>query len=222
MGGFRVILFRGWLLNHFLKHAVGAHPLLLLLDGHSSHFNPESIWFAKDHGVIVFCLPPHTTHESQPLGTCVFGPLKKNWSDVCHRFLQSHPGQVVTKYQFSSLPNEAWMMTMTPTNIVSGFRKCGVHPFNANTITAATIPTATTAKVQHETKESDNNPSFTADEETRFRTRYEERCDIFTPRYKLWLSIHHPEVITDGSVANAQNSLMDHFPVCDTRRSPRL
>lgn len=118
-------------------------------------------------------------------------------------------------FQFSSLLNEAWMMTMTPTNIVSGFRKCRVHPFNANAITAATIPTATTAEVQPETKESDNEPSFTADEETRFRTRYEERCDIFTPRYKLWLSIHHPQVISDGSVANAQNSdtsfLMDHF-----------
>ena len=57
-------LFHGWLTNHFLKHAVGSRPLLLL-DGHSSHYNPATIRFAKEHDVIVLCLPPHTTHESQ-------------------------------------------------------------------------------------------------------------------------------------------------------------
>ena len=30
-------LFRGWLTDHFLKHAVGVRTLLVLLDGHSSH-----------------------------------------------------------------------------------------------------------------------------------------------------------------------------------------
>ncbi len=54
----------GWLTQHFLKHTVGARPLLLLLDGHSSHYNPKSIRYAKDHGVIVLCLPPHTTQDS--------------------------------------------------------------------------------------------------------------------------------------------------------------
>ena len=31
-------LFAYWFSSHFLKHAVSARPLLLLLDGHSSHF----------------------------------------------------------------------------------------------------------------------------------------------------------------------------------------
>ena len=30
-------LFRGWLSDHFNSHAVGDRPILLLLDGHSSH-----------------------------------------------------------------------------------------------------------------------------------------------------------------------------------------
>ena len=29
-----VELFKGWLVNHFLKYAVGGRPLLLMLDGH--------------------------------------------------------------------------------------------------------------------------------------------------------------------------------------------
>ena len=52
-------LFRGWLSEHFLAHAVGARPLLLLLDGHSSHYQPELITYAKEFGISSYfvCLP---------------------------------------------------------------------------------------------------------------------------------------------------------------------
>ena len=60
-------LFFFWFKEHFLTHAVNRRPLLLLLDGHSSHFEPATIKFAKENNVAVFCLPPHTTHECQPL-----------------------------------------------------------------------------------------------------------------------------------------------------------
>ena len=73
-------LFFGWLEEHFLVHAIPARPLLLLVDGHSSHYDLDSIHFARDHSVIIFCLPPHTTHEAQPLDVSFFGPLKKHWS----------------------------------------------------------------------------------------------------------------------------------------------
>ena len=55
-------LFYLWLKEHFLENAVSRRPLLLLLDGHSSHFEPQSIQFAKENGIVIFCLPPHTTH----------------------------------------------------------------------------------------------------------------------------------------------------------------
>ena len=80
-------LFRGWLVEHFLVHAVGARPILLLLDGHSSHYQPQLIDYAKEYGIIIFCLPPHTTHESQPLDASVFKSLKQNWQQVCHQLL---------------------------------------------------------------------------------------------------------------------------------------
>ena len=60
-------LFFNWFKEHFLKHASPCHPLLLLLDGHSSHYTLDLIKTAKDHGVIIFCLPPHTTADSQPV-----------------------------------------------------------------------------------------------------------------------------------------------------------
>ena len=40
-----------WLKNQFLKYAVGPRPLLL--DGHSSHYEPESVEFARSQDVII-------------------------------------------------------------------------------------------------------------------------------------------------------------------------
>ena len=123
-------LFMGWLEEHFLVHAVPARPLLLLVDGHSSHYDPESICFARDHSVIIFCLPPHTTHEAQPLDVSFFGPLKKNWSNVCHDFIQSSLGKAITKINFSKFFSKAWLKTCLPEVICSGFAKAGIIPFN--------------------------------------------------------------------------------------------
>lgn len=123
-------LFHFWLTEQFLVHAVASRPLLLLLDGHSSHFKPETIRFAKDHNIVVFCLPPHTTHECQPLDCSLFGPLKTQWRSVCHSFHQKHPTSVISKLNFCPLFKQAWVHAVTPEVVVSGFRKAGVYPLD--------------------------------------------------------------------------------------------
>ena len=77
--------------------------------------------YAKEFGVIIFCLPPHTTHESQPLDASVFKSLKMNWQEACHHFTQFNPSLAITKYRFSGLLNEVWSKTMNPATICSGF-----------------------------------------------------------------------------------------------------
>ena len=81
------VLFKDWLENHFITHAVASRPLLLLLDGHSSHYVLDTLKFAKKN-IIIFCLPPHTTHGSQPLDASVFGPLKKHWANACQKYME--------------------------------------------------------------------------------------------------------------------------------------
>ena len=114
-------LFEAWFVEHFIPNAVSSHPLFLLLDGHSTHYQPQVIHFAMHHKCIMLCLPPHPTHESQPLDVSVFAPLKVHWSRVCHDFYQQHPGKIVTKYNFSSLFSKAWYGAITPVNIMAGF-----------------------------------------------------------------------------------------------------
>ena len=130
-------LFEAWLSEHFLQHAVSARPLLLLLDGHSTHYQPQLLRLAKESDVVMLCLPPHTTHEAQPLDCGVFGPLKAHWSHACHAYLQQNPGRVITRFQFSSLFSQAWSAAVSPANIIAGFRTCGVYPFNPSAISAS-------------------------------------------------------------------------------------
>lgn len=48
---------------------------LLLFDGFEGHLTAEVIDFCLEHHIIVFCLPAHISHKTQPLDTSVFGPL---------------------------------------------------------------------------------------------------------------------------------------------------
>ena len=121
-------LFETWFVQHFLTYAPPSRPLLLLLDGHMSHFSPTFVNKAAEEEVVVFCLPPHSTHKTQPLDKGVFGPLKLAWREVCHLYLTTNPGKVVTRYQFSYLFLKAWFQAMTPRNIISGFSMTGVYP----------------------------------------------------------------------------------------------
>ena len=128
-------LFYFWLKEHFLPNAVSRRPLLLLLDGHSSHFEPKSLQFAKDNDIIIFCIPPHTTHECQPLDCSFFRSLKAHWQQSCHNFYQKNPGKVISKLNFCSVFKPAWHNAIIPSNIINGFKKAGVFPFNRHAVT---------------------------------------------------------------------------------------
>ena len=128
-------LFHKWFKRHFLRYAPAVRPLILLMDGHSSHYCLETIELAAEEEVILFTLPPNTTHLTQPLDKGVFGPFKQYWRQVCHDYLISHPGKVVNRYNFSSLFSKAWMQTMSCSNIISGFRTTGIFPLDRSAVT---------------------------------------------------------------------------------------
>ena len=122
-------LFLHWFHNHFLTYIPAKkRPVLLLMDGHSSHYCPAMIRMAANEKVILFTLPPHTTHLSQPLDRSCFGPLKTSWRQVCQTYCYKNPGRVVGIYEFSHLFAEAWYNSMTIKNITSGFKVTGVFP----------------------------------------------------------------------------------------------
>lgn len=119
-----------WFQCHFLEYIPPAHPVLLLLDGHSSHYCPETIKLAAESKVIVFALPPHTTHITQPLDKGHFAPLKAAWREECHDFSTKNPGGVVTRVEFCEVFSKSWHKAVTPYNIIASFKATGICPFN--------------------------------------------------------------------------------------------
>ena len=116
-------------MEHFLEHAVSAWPLLPLLNGHVTHYQPGVIQIAEAHRVSILFLPSHTTHKTQPLDCGMFAPLKLHWSLV-GLVAQKNRGKVITKFNFNSLFAKAWLSAVVPSNIMTGFKTCGVYLFN--------------------------------------------------------------------------------------------
>ena len=127
-------MFDTWFNNQFLHFAPAARPILLLMDGHSSHFNPTTVRKAVEENIILFCLPPHTTHVAQPLDRSVFAVLKQCWREECQDYITRNPGRVVSKFQFSTLFSASWYRAMTVKNILAGFKVTGVYPFNPKAV----------------------------------------------------------------------------------------
>jgi len=188
-------LFSNWFSSQFLKHAVSSRPLMLILDGHSSHYTLELIKTATENDVIIFCLPPHTTANSQPLDTSCFGPLKVYWGEVCQEFMFKNPGRVITKFQFSSLFAEAWSKGMSISNICSGFRHTGIYPFNPDVVMKNLPQDDDTRDSIEDTVQTQPSKSteYSSEELECFETRFENGYDIFTDeRYVSWLQLYHP------------------------------
>ena len=86
--------------EHFLLSIPSVRPVILMLDGHSSHYCPKTICMAAEQQIILCALPQHTTHKTQPLDRGCFAPLKVAWRDICHRFCTQNPGRTVSQCDF--------------------------------------------------------------------------------------------------------------------------
>lgn len=119
-------------LEHFVKCVLPSkeRPVLLLLDGHASHKTLDAINFCRENGIIMITFPPHTSNKLQPLDVGVFGPFKVYLSTEMDKYMTNHPGERITDYVMGPLIKEAFIKAFSPTNILKGFEKSGIYPFN--------------------------------------------------------------------------------------------
>ena len=79
-------LFYGWLANHFVLQISPRRPVVLLVDGHSTHIDIEISRFCQKNGIFLYCLPPHSSQITQPLDVGFYGPLKQSWKKAVAKF----------------------------------------------------------------------------------------------------------------------------------------
>lgn len=124
-------------------------PVLLLLDGHSTHTKSLSlIDLARANGVILLCFPPHCSHRLQPLDVAFMKPLSKYYEDEVRKWLRCNPGKVVTLFQIASLFGTAYVQASTMITAVNGFRKTGIWPVDMNVFNDADFLPSVTTDIQ--------------------------------------------------------------------------
>ena len=110
---------------------------------------------------------------------------------------------------------------MTPTIICSGFRRCGVYPFNPQAINCsistenpeASLTRSSDEQMDEVNENGDENEQmdtenevmengdentateFSIEQEHLFRTRFKEGYDLLDPEYLHWLKINHPDSV---------------------------
>lgn len=121
--------------NSWLEKNSVPKPVLLLVDGHKSHLTLELSKFCNDNQIILYSLPPNTTHLMQPADVSVFRPLKVEWRKTIREWQgnSENYNSVLSKSTFCPLLNKVLQKDMTDT-IKNGFRKCGLFPFNPDAV----------------------------------------------------------------------------------------
>lgn len=121
-------------LNHFIKYVKPTinEKVLLIIDNHDTHISIPAITLAKNNGIILLTLPPHTSHKLQPLDRTVFGPYKAFYNQAASEWMLSNPGKPMGIYDVAEIVGKAYGKAFTIENIVKGFTVTGICPLNEN------------------------------------------------------------------------------------------
>ena len=106
---------------------------MLILDGHESHISAEFDHYCEANKIIPLCLPPHSSHLTQPLDVGCFGPLKRAYGDEINKFSMASINHI-TKEDFLIAFKVAYFKAITADNIRGGFRGLGLIPHDPEAI----------------------------------------------------------------------------------------
>lgn len=123
---------KGWInkdffvkwLQHFTKFTRPSKesPVLLLLDGHSSHTTLAVTHFCRDHNIYLISSPPHTTHKLQPLDRTFMKPFKTAYYERCDSWMRANAGARITDYDIAGLVAKVFIKVARLDIAVSGFK----------------------------------------------------------------------------------------------------
>ena len=138
---FDEVTFQDWFFSMLLpKLRKQDGKTVIIGDNLSSHLSEEVIEACNKNNITFLCLFPNATHL-QPLDAAFFAPLKKIWRELLRKWRITPRGRKVgtlPKEDFSMLLNKLMkeLLQNSKRNLKSGFRTCGLVPFNPNEVYA--------------------------------------------------------------------------------------
>lgn len=108
-------------------------PVILFIDGHKTHVSLQVSALCEERQVILYLLPPNTTHILQPADVGAFRPLKHYWRQEVKDFQNENPNSVVRRRDVAPMIKKA-LSKIPKTAIVNGFRACDLCPLNPDNV----------------------------------------------------------------------------------------
>ena len=123
-------VFYPWLLKNQIEF-----PVILYLDGHSSHVTLPLVKFCREKKLKIISLYSNATHILQPLDIALFHPFKEIWKKTVAKWKVENGTINIKKDQFAIVLQKALQSFSEEKNIVkNGFRAAGLFPFDPNAV----------------------------------------------------------------------------------------
>ena len=162
-GWFDASNFEDWFMTIAVPWARRKQGLKVMIgDNLSSHLNITVVKKCQELNIRFALLPPNTTHICQPLDVAYFAPMKRIWRATISDWKIKNPSKkAVDKTQFLPLLKNAInkLGNNACANIISGFRSCGISPFNPEKVLSK-LPGSERINESHEEVFSESLLSF--------------------------------------------------------------
>ena len=116
-----------------VRKAQDGEKMLLLIDGRKTRISFKSVSTFIKGGAELLCSPSRTSHKLQPLDASVFRVMKQKRADAMHKVM-GRCLQVGKKdfdvFDLAECLSAGFVESMSPANILAGFKKPGIAPFN--------------------------------------------------------------------------------------------
>lgn len=118
----------------------------LVYDNYGSYCFFDFLQFAKEHRIVVFGLPPHTSYFLQPLDVMLFQPYKHYHRK---RVLEATRTGCTdfSIIEFMAVIRSIRADTFTDYNIKAGFKKAGIWPTDVERVVALYTSTALSTRL---------------------------------------------------------------------------
>lgn len=121
-------VFHPWLLNNDI-----GFPVILFLDGHTSHLTYHLTEFCQQNKIELVALYPNATHIMQPMDVAVFHPMKSAWKKHVQKWRLDNNGRKMKREEFAPLLNTVFKDLKKET-IANGFVATGLKDLNPENI----------------------------------------------------------------------------------------
>lgn len=137
-GWFDMGTFEDWFMTTLLPRLKKLPGVKVVIgDNLSSHINLQVLKACEENDVRFVCLPPNSTHLTQPLDVTYYGPMKREWRKVLTSWKEKNRSMTsLPKDQFPKLLKQLvdFLYVEKKKNMISGFQKTGIIPLDRTKI----------------------------------------------------------------------------------------